>query len=115
MSARGAAASRQPAHPAPRLTLAADTRSVRTICISTIFLSHSHDDKSFVRKFGRDIQQHGHYVWIDGAEMLVGDSLIRKIGEDIKNVDYVAAIISSASISSEWVKYELVGDGVGPR
>lgn len=75
--------------------------------MSSIFLSHSHENKSFARKLGSDLRKHGHIVWIDEAEILVGDSLIEKIRNGLDKVDYVVAILSKASVESEWVKREL--------
>lgn len=75
--------------------------------MSYVFLSHSHQDKSFARKLARALRNHGHIVWIDEAEILVGDSLVRKIEEGLDKVDYVVAVLSAASVASEWVRKEL--------
>lgn len=75
--------------------------------MSRVFLSHSNKDKSFVRKLAADLRANGHTVWIDEAEINVGDSLIGKIRDGLDNVDYVAAVLSKNSIESEWVKKEL--------
>lgn len=75
--------------------------------MSSIFLSHSHADKSFARRLAADLRASGHDVWIDEAEIEIGDSLIHKIREGLDAVDYVAAILSSNSIESEWVTKEL--------
>jgi hypothetical protein len=75
--------------------------------LSSVFLSHSHADKPFARKLTADLRKAGHAVWIDEAEINIGDSLIVKIREGIDEVDYVAAILSTSSINSEWVKKEL--------
>lgn len=75
--------------------------------MSSVFLSHSHKDKPFARKLTADLRHAGHIVWIDEAEILVGDSLVEKIREGIDSVDFVAAILSVTSIDSEWVKKEL--------
>lgn len=75
--------------------------------MSKVFLSHSHEDKLFVQRLATDLRHKGHIVWIDEAEIKVGDSLIEKIREGINNVDYVVAVISQSSIQSEWVKREL--------
>lgn len=72
--------------------------------MSSVFLSHSHQDKPFARRLTADLRHAGHIVWIDEAEILVGDSLIEKIRDGIGSVDYVAAILSRSSIDSEWVK-----------
>lgn len=75
--------------------------------MSSIFLSHSHSDKPFARRLGNDLRKAGHAVWIDEAEINIGDSLIEKIREGLDDVDYVAAILSNASIASKWVTREL--------
>lgn len=75
--------------------------------MSKIFLSHTSTDKPFVRKFAADLRNNGHTVWIDEAEINIGDSLIAKIREGLDSVDYIAAVLSQASIQSEWVKKEL--------
>lgn len=75
--------------------------------MSKIFLSHTSIDKPFVRKIAADLRSHGHTVWIDEAEINIGDSLIGKIRNGLDSVDYVAVILSKASIESEWVKKEL--------
>ncbi|UOD32165.1 toll/interleukin-1 receptor domain-containing protein [Massilia violaceinigra] len=75
--------------------------------MTSIFLSHSHADKEFARKLGSDLRRFGFGVWIDEAEINIGDSLIAKIREGLDQVDYVAAILSKASIASQWVTREL--------
>ncbi|BCS89103.1 toll/interleukin-1 receptor domain-containing protein [Pseudodesulfovibrio sediminis] len=73
----------------------------------SVFLSHSSEDKSLVRKIGNDLMRYGAKVWIDEAEIKIGDSLIDKISEGIHEADYLAVSLSRASVKSEWVKREL--------
>lgn len=73
----------------------------------SVFLSHNHKDKTFVRKLARDIDAHGIKVWIDEAEMKIGDSLVQKIREGIDSVDYFAVILSENSVEAPWVVNEL--------
>ena len=75
--------------------------------IPSIFLSHNTKDKGFVRKLAYDLDCHGVKVWIDEAELKIGDSLIEKIREGIDGVDYVAVILSHNSINSRWVQKEI--------
>jgi hypothetical protein len=75
--------------------------------MSKVFLSHNHADKPFARKLAADLRQAGHTVWIDEAEIMVGDSLIEKIRQGLDEVDFVVAILSAASIDSPWVQREL--------
>ena len=75
--------------------------------MSSIFISYSHNDKAFVKKLATDLRNAIHTVWIDETDISVGDSIIEKLSDAIKNVDFVVAIISSASVNSCWVQKEL--------
>jgi len=72
-----------------------------------VFISHNANDKPFARRLANDLKNHGIEVWIDEAEIKLGDSLIDKISEGITEVDYVAVLLSKHSVSSEWVKREV--------
>lgn len=72
-----------------------------------VFLSHSHCDKPFARRLAADLRNAGHSVWIDEAMINIGDSLVDKITTGLREVDFVAAIISIGSVDSSWVKKEL--------
>lgn len=75
--------------------------------ITSVFLSHNHADKEFVRKLARDLGNHNVKCWLDEAEMKIGDSLMQKIREGIDNVDYFVIILSPNSITAPWVVNEL--------
>lgn len=75
--------------------------------MSSIFLSHSSVDKPFVRKLAADLRRAGFYVWVDEAEIKVGDSLIEKIEDGIDNTDFLGVVISDNSLKSEWVTREV--------
>ncbi len=75
--------------------------------MSKIFLSHNSSDKPFVRKIAADLRKYGHTVWVDEAEINIGDSLIGKIREGLDSVDYVAVVLSESSLKSEWVQKEI--------
>jgi hypothetical protein len=72
-----------------------------------IFLSHSHKDNKFTKRLAADLQNNGIKVWHDLAEMKIGDSLISKIYSAIDDMQYLAVILSRASVASEWVKKEV--------
>lgn len=75
--------------------------------MTSVFLSHNHADKPFVRKLALDLENHGVECWLDEAEMRIGDSLIQKIREGIDNVDFFAVVLSPNSIEAPWVTNEL--------
>jgi TIR domain len=73
----------------------------------SVFLSHTRADKAFARKLGDDLARNGLKVWIDEAEIKIGESLIGKISEGINSADYLAVILSPDSVRSEWVAREV--------
>jgi TIR domain len=73
----------------------------------SIFLSHSHADSSFAKTLAKDLSQAGARVWIDEAEIQVGDSLIEKIRDGIDSMDYLAVVLSPESVNSQWVRREV--------
>ncbi len=73
----------------------------------SIFISHTHADKLFVRRIGADLAALGARVWIDEAELNIGDSLIRKIASAIDEMEYLAVVLSPEAVVSSWVQQEL--------
>ncbi len=62
-----------------------------------IFLSHTAVDKPFVRRLRADLLAHGvPRVWLDEAEIDIGDSLIAKIDEGMKLSRYIAVVLSKS-------------------
>lgn len=72
-----------------------------------VFLAHSSVDKRFTRYLAYRLSSMGVRVWIDEAEIKIGDSLLAKIGSGISKSDFLAAILSPSSVESSWVQTEL--------
>lgn len=72
-----------------------------------VFLCHSSSDKPFIRKLGMALVTNGVKVWVDEAEIRIGDSLIGKIESGILGAKYLIAILSNNSINSQWCAEEL--------
>lgn len=72
-----------------------------------VFISHSSNDKPFVRKLAKALSSSGIESWIDESEIKYGESLISKISSSIEEIDLIIAIISPDSIKSSWVRKEL--------
>lgn len=75
--------------------------------LPSIFLAHDSADKFFARKLAEQLRDSGITVWIDEAEIKVGDSLTQKISKAIEESDFFGLLISHESVNSEWVKKEL--------
>jgi hypothetical protein len=72
-----------------------------------VFLSHAHTDKPVVRQVAEGLKSHGIDVWIDEAELSLGDSLVNRIERGLDSADFVAFFLSKASVRSQWARQEL--------
>jgi two-component system, response regulator, stage 0 sporulation protein F len=72
-----------------------------------LFLSHSSKDKSFAGKLANRLKSEGYLVWYDDWEIKIGDSIIEKVQEGVRESDFLLIILSTCSVSSEWVHEEL--------
>lgn len=75
--------------------------------MTSVFLSHNSKDKPWVRNLAERLIADNVVVWLDEAEINIGDSLIDKISEGIQDMRFVAAIISKHSVESSWVQKEI--------
>lgn len=72
-----------------------------------VFICHSHEDKPFARRMAIALAGSGFKVWLDEAEILIGESLIGKIEAGITDATHLVAIISQTSVASRWCQEEL--------
>jgi hypothetical protein len=75
--------------------------------VPSIFLSYSSKDLVFVCRLAKRLSKDGVRVWLDKADLKIGDSLIHRISEAVEQADFVGAVISHNSITSSWVQKEL--------
>jgi TIR domain len=72
-----------------------------------IFLSYAHPDKELAKKLGSRLEEQGFEVWDPARDVLPGDNIALKVGDALETSDAVVAILSPASMKSEWVKREI--------
>jgi len=75
--------------------------------MSSVFISHNHIDKPFARRLSGDLAALGARVWLDEAEIKIGDSLFDKIEKALDEVNFLAVVLSPNSVASSWVREEL--------
>jgi len=73
----------------------------------SIFLCHSSRDKPFVRRLAKTLSDHGVTVWLDETKLRIGDSIVNRIADAIRDVDFVVPVVSRHSITSPWVQKKL--------
>lgn len=98
--------SRGPHHNNVRAFIRAANASISSSAAG-VFICHSHEDKPFARRLAVAIAGNGFKVWLDEAEIRIGESLIGKIEAGITDATHLVAIISQASVTSRWCQEEL--------
>lgn len=78
-----------------------------TTPVASCFISYNHADKALARKIDDGLSALDYRVWIDEGELRVGDSLINAISEAIDQVDFLIALVSEDSVSSNWCQKEV--------
>ncbi len=75
-----------------------------------VFISHASEDKAEVaRPLRAALVALGVSVWLDEAEMRIGQSLRRKIDEGIRSSRFGVVIFSEAFFAKGWTNHELDG------
>lgn len=75
-----------------------------------VFISHASEDKEAVaRPLRNALARRGITVWLDEAQMKVGDSLRRKIDDGIRSSRFGVVILSESFFRKGWTNHELDG------
>ena len=72
-----------------------------------IFLCHSKEDVTFVRKLARDLHELQIYAWFDEWELMLGGSLHDSIARALEQSAHIGVVVSPDSVESTWVRKEL--------
>jgi TIR domain len=75
--------------------------------MTSAFVSYAHEDQEFVIRLVERLEAQGLVIHYDKVVLLIGDSLTEKISQAITDGDFLIAIVSPASVQSEWCKREL--------
>ncbi len=74
-----------------------------------VFISHSSQDKRFVRTLKDDLNENGIDTFFDEDSLELGDSLKERLDVALDESSHFVIILSPNAVSSNWVKYELGG------
>lgn len=75
--------------------------------VAACFISYNHADEVLAQAIHEGLTAAGYRVWIDEGELRVGDSLITAVSEAIDRVDFLVALVSEHSVSSNWCQKEI--------
>lgn len=71
------------------------------------FISYAHEDQEFVLALVERLEAQGLDVRYDAVVLRIGDSLIRAISAEIAEGDFLIAVVSPDSLTSEWCQHEV--------
>ena len=72
-----------------------------------LFISYSHENADFVNRLVARLIEARVAIWYDRIEIKVGESLLQKIQGAMSEADFLAVVLSKASVQSAWCKEEL--------
>lgn len=75
-----------------------------------LFISHASEDKAeFVEPLVAALQAAGFEVWYDKYELTMGDSLLQKISQGLRECDFGVVVLSPDFFRKKWTQAELDG------
>lgn len=73
-----------------------------------LFVSHASEDKAgFVRELVERLEALGLRVWLDEAELQIGDTLTKKIDDGLSRSRFGVVVLSRAFFAKSWPRAEL--------
>jgi internalin A len=73
-----------------------------------IFISYSHQDKSFAKKLANQLEKEGMRVWWDFDSLKGGQDWQKEIERAIKQSDFFLVTLTPDAVKSEWVGNEII-------
>lgn len=71
-----------------------------------VFISYAYEDRNYADLISNKLREAGHNVWYDAWTLNVGDNIVEKINDGLKDIDAFIVIISKHSLGSNWVSKE---------
>lgn len=75
--------------------------------LPSVFVSYAHEDKPFAHSLAGALGDRSCSVWVDEFELRTGDSLTERVAGALTSADFVVALVSASSVSSNWCRREL--------
>ena len=75
--------------------------------MSHVFISYSHQDSDYAKKYAAELERRGFDVWID-ERIDYGDRWFKEISKEIRDCAAFSVIMTPAAEESEWVEREIL-------
>ena len=73
-----------------------------------VFLSHSHQDRTFASRLSETLRRHGVPVWYSRDRIQGAQQWHDEIGRALNRCDWFAVLLTPSTVRSDWVKRELL-------
>lgn len=81
-----------------------------------VFLSYAHDDSAIAQELLKSLADTSVLGWMDQADIASGEAISRVVRESIQQASAVLVIVTTRSIASQWVQFEVgAAWGMGKR
>lgn len=90
-----------------RLVREGDVQSIRLLPTKDIFISYSSKDKTTALKVAEVFTRVGYTVWMDDMDIVVGEDIVQKVFQGIRECRFFLVLLSEHSIESHWVQDEI--------
>ena len=71
-----------------------------------IFISYASEDREFANRLSSDLQTRGYTCWLDQWQVDVGECVLSKMDQGLRQSRYFVFILSKNSVKSSWVDVE---------
>lgn len=75
--------------------------------LGTLFISYASEDRAFVERLVKALDQYAANVWYDQREIVAGESIAQKINTALNEASALIAVMSTSSVDKPWVLREL--------
>jgi hypothetical protein len=74
--------------------------------MAKVFVSYRTADMGQAMRLVRELEAAGHVVWIDQREIALGDSVLGRMSEGLRDAQYLVLCYSSIGVESPWTAEE---------
>ncbi|HZF56571.1 MAG TPA: toll/interleukin-1 receptor domain-containing protein [Polyangiaceae bacterium] len=74
--------------------------------MAKVFISHRTTDMALATRLANELTAAGHTVWLDDWEIGLGDSVLGKMREGLRDAKYLVLCYSTIGVESPWTAEE---------
>jgi hypothetical protein len=80
---------------------------VKNLRQKRVFISYASEDRVSAKDIADVLKEKGLDVWYDEWELMVGDSIVERINQGIRESKYMIVVLSKNSVEKPWCKIEV--------